>query len=77
MIQMKLPVIPGQKLVKVLNKQGFEIAGRKGSHVRLKKKTANKTLVTIVPMHKKLDAGTLLGILRQCEITKEEFLEML
>lgn len=74
---MKLPIISGQKLVKLLNKQGFEIAGRKGSHVRLKKKTANKTLVTVVPMHRKLDAGTLLGILKQCEISKEEFTEML
>jgi len=74
---MKLPIISGKKLINLLNKQSFEIVGRKGSHVRLKKKTPNKTLVTIVPMHKKLDAGTLLGILKQCEITKEELLEML
>ena len=74
---MKLPIISGQKLVKLLNKKGFEIVGRKGSHVRLKKKTPAKALVTIVPMHKKLDAGTLLGILKQLEITKEEFIKSL
>jgi predicted RNA binding protein YcfA (HicA-like mRNA interferase family) len=50
---MKLPIISGQKLIKLLDKKGFEIAGRKGSHVRLKKKTSSKTLVTIVPLHKK------------------------
>ena len=43
----------------------------------MKKKTTEKTLVTTVPLHKKLDPGTLLGILKQCEITKEEFTENL
>ena len=60
------------QLIKFLSKQGFEIVGRKGSHVRLKKKTADKALVTVVPLHKRLDAGTLLAILRQCEIEKEK-----
>ncbi|MFA4856023.1 MAG: type II toxin-antitoxin system HicA family toxin [archaeon] len=70
---MKLPIISGKSLIKFLSKQGFEIAGRKGSHVRLKKKTQGKALVTVVPLHKRLDPGTLLAILRQCEISKEEF----
>ncbi len=69
---MKLPIISGMRLIKFLSKQGFEIVGRKGSHVRLKKKTADKALVTVVPLHKRLDAGTLLAILRQCEIEKEK-----
>lgn len=72
---MKLPIISGKQLIKFLNKQGFEAVGRKGSHVRLKKKAEGKTLVTVVPMHKRLDPGTLLAILRQSEISKEEFAE--
>jgi predicted RNA binding protein YcfA (HicA-like mRNA interferase family) len=76
MIAMKLPVVSGKELIKFLSKQGFEIVGRKGSHVRMKKKTQNKTLVTVVPLHKRLDPGTLLAILRQCEIQKEEVLNI-
>jgi len=72
---MKLPIVSGKQLIKFLNKQGFEIVGKKGSHVRMKKKTPKKILVTTVPMHKKLDIGTLLGILKQCEINKDKFME--
>ncbi len=74
---MKLPVISGKKLIKFLNKNGFEVVGRKGSHVRMKKKTLGKALVTVVPLHKRLDPGTLLEILKQCEIPKEKAMEKL
>lgn len=69
---MRLPVISGKALVKFLAKKGFEVVGQKGSHVRLKKKTSDKTLVTVVPLHKKLDAGTLLAVLRQSELAREQ-----
>ena len=72
---MKLPVISGKQLVKFLNKEGFEVVRIKVSHVRLKKKSLEKVIVTVVPMHKRLDPGTLLGILRQCEISKEKMQE--
>ena len=39
----------------------------------MKKKNFDEVKVTIIPLHKKLDTGTLLAILRQCEIEKEEF----
>lgn len=69
----RLPIISGKRLVKILSNNGFEVVGRKGSHVRLKKKTKEKTLVTVVPLHKELDPGTLLAILKQCESSREEF----
>ena len=72
---MKLPVVSGKTVVKFLNRKGFEIVGRKGSHIRMNKKTPAETLVTVVPLHKKLDAGTLLGILKQCGVSKEEFMK--
>lgn len=70
---MKLPIISGKELLKILHRNGFDIVGRKGSHVRLKKRVSTKVLVTVVPMHDELDIGTLSGILRQCEISREEF----
>lgn len=74
---MKLPIISGRELVKFLNKEGFEIIGRKGSHVRMKKKTADKPLITVVPLHSRIDPGTLLAILRQCEISRERLIDNL
>lgn len=72
----KLPILSGEELVKLLVKQGFKKVGRKGSHIRLKKKSDDKTLITVVPMHKELARGTLLAILRQTEIEKEEFIKI-
>lgn len=77
LILMKLPIISGKELIKFLNKQGFEIIGRKGSHVRMKKKIAAKTLITVVPLHSRIDPGTLLAILRQCEISREKLIDNL
>jgi predicted RNA binding protein YcfA (HicA-like mRNA interferase family) len=36
------------------------------------KKKNGKTLVTIIPLHKKIDPGTLLDILRQTKLEKED-----
>ncbi|MGA3288648.1 MAG: type II toxin-antitoxin system HicA family toxin [Candidatus Bathyarchaeia archaeon] len=48
---MALPVISGRKVIKALTKAGFTVEGRKGSHVKLKKKETNKVLIVIVPGH--------------------------
>ncbi|MBT4192223.1 MAG: type II toxin-antitoxin system HicA family toxin [Candidatus Diapherotrites archaeon] len=68
---MKLPILSGKKLIKFLIKNGFYIEGQKGSHIKMKKKNG-KTLVTIIPLHKKIDPGTLLDILRQTKLEKED-----
>ena len=60
----KLPPVSGRQVVKALSKAGFEIVGRKGSHVRLKKKTLTKTYIVIVPMHPEIKRGTLRSIVR-------------
>ena len=73
----KLPPTSGRQVVKALSKAGFEIVGRKGSHVRLKKKTPNKTYIVIVPMHSEIKKGTLKSIIRQSGLSPEEFLKLL
>ncbi len=37
----KLKPVSGLKIIKALGKAGFQVVGRKGSHVRLKKKTSD------------------------------------
>ncbi|KPJ64463.1 hypothetical protein AMJ44_12785 [candidate division WOR-1 bacterium DG_54_3] len=73
----KLPDISGSRLVRILEKCGFHRVRQKGSHLSLEKITKNKTYRTIVPLHRSLAKGTLLDILRQCGIKREEFLKML
>ena len=74
---MALPIVSGRKVIKVLTRAGFEVVGRKGSHVRLKKKVGDKVLIVIVPDHRELARGTLRAILRQANMTRESFLELL
>ncbi|MDO8733820.1 MAG: type II toxin-antitoxin system HicA family toxin [Elusimicrobiota bacterium] len=65
----KLPVISGKDLIKILTKSGFEVVRRKGSHVSLQKEKYR----TVVPLHNELAKGTLLAILRQCGMSRNEF----
>ncbi len=77
---MKLPIVSGKEVHAVLLKHGFEVKRQKGSHVTLYKKTSQgKGLYVTVPLHSKPDLlpATLLSILRQAEITKEEFIQLL
>ncbi len=64
----RLPVLSGEELIKVLQKAGFKILRQKGSHVSLQK----DNFKTVVPLHSELAKGTLLGILKQCGLSKEE-----
>lgn len=73
----RLPVLSGQEVLKALSKAGFVVEGQKGSHVKVKKRLADRVIVTTVPMHRALDVGTLLGILKQAEITRDQLFELL
>ena len=64
----RLPVLSGDELIRLLKKAGFEVVRRKGSHVSLRRETYE----TVVPRHGELARGTLLGILKQCGLTREE-----
>jgi len=68
----KLPVISGMELIKILQKHGFSIVGQKGSHVRLKKITIDAIYITVVPLHDVIAPGTLLSILKQSGLEKDD-----
>jgi predicted RNA binding protein YcfA (HicA-like mRNA interferase family) len=70
-----LPVISGQKCVKVLMKIGFIFDSQKGSHIILIRPQP-KTRLSI-PNHKELDRGTLRAIIRQAGLTVDQFIDLL
>jgi len=74
---MKLPVLSGRDAIKILSKQGFKVSRQKGSHVILVKETKDGKKGVVVPNHKEIDKGTLLEIIRQSGMTKEEFLKLI
>lgn len=70
----KLPVIRPVQAISALEKAGFIRARQKGSHVQMKK----GSLLVTVPMHSgDLDRTTLRSILRQANLTEEEFMNNL
>jgi predicted RNA binding protein YcfA (HicA-like mRNA interferase family) len=64
----KLPVLSGKELISLLQKAGFQVVRQKGSHVSLSKAKFR----TIVPLHDELAKGTLLAILRQTGLSKDD-----
>ncbi|PIN84773.1 MAG: hypothetical protein COV47_05735 [Candidatus Diapherotrites archaeon CG11_big_fil_rev_8_21_14_0_20_37_9] len=67
---MKLPVISGSKLIKILLKKGYYIRGQKGSHVHLRH--PEKMPVT-VPNHKIISRKTLASIIKATGLTEKDF----
>jgi predicted RNA binding protein YcfA (HicA-like mRNA interferase family) len=72
----KLPRIDGKTVVGALVKAGFEVARIKGSHHFLRHADGR---VTVVPVHsgETVGPGLLSKILNDCDLTREEFEEIL
>ncbi len=73
----KLPRLSGKEVIKALSRTGFVIMRQKGSHVIMKKHISGGEIATVVPNHKEVDKGTLLEIIRQAKLTREEFMDLL
>ena len=70
----KYPVLPPNKIIKVMRKLGFYKISQKGSHAKYKNDKTEK--IFIIPMHYEIAKGTLKSILEQANIELEEFLEI-
>jgi predicted RNA binding protein YcfA (HicA-like mRNA interferase family) len=72
----RLPTLNTRKLVQALERAGFVVDRQRGSHLVLKHPVKNQT--TCVPKHSKDLKRTLLKlILKQAELTEEEFQKLL
>ena len=74
---MKLPRLSGREVIKILSKQGFKVARQKGSHIILVRESDAGKKAVVVPNHKEVDKGTLLEIIRQSGLTRNEFLKLI
>jgi predicted RNA binding protein YcfA (HicA-like mRNA interferase family) len=71
----KLPRLSGRDAVRALEKIGFQIKRQHGSHIILRRD--NPFAQTVVPDHKELDRGTLRAILRQIDLSVDEFCSLI
>lgn len=73
----KMPRISSREAIQALERLGFEQVRQTGSHVVMKKETEEGKVGCVVPVHRELKVGTLSGILKQAQVTVEEFIESL
>lgn len=73
----KLPRVNCEQLVRALKRAGFVERRQRGSHLHLRRESDGKRVT--VPIHKgrTVPIGTLRSILRDADITVEEFRELL
>jgi predicted RNA binding protein YcfA (HicA-like mRNA interferase family) len=66
-------VLSWREVLKTLQKAGFRLARQKGSYLYLVK----DQIVVPVPRHEEIKRGTLMAIIVEAGLTKEEFLILL
>lgn len=58
----------GADVVTIFERFGFEVVSQRGSHIKLRRVTADRGKQTlVVPNHREIDTGTCRAILRQAE----------
>ena len=72
----KLPRLTGQQVIAALKNGGFDVLRVKGSHHFLTHSDGRRT---VVPVHRgeTIGPGLMLKILRDCELDREAFLNLL
>lgn len=71
-----LPSLSGRKFIKALRKAGFDVIRVKGSHHFLHHSDGR---ATVIPVHgsENIGIGLFHKILKDCELTTDEFLNLL
>jgi len=70
-----LPRMSGREVVAALSRAGYHLKRHHGSHMILRRDDPFSQLV--VPDHKELDRGTLRAIIRQVNLSVDEFTKLM
>ena len=70
----RLPVLSGREIIKALAKVGFVPVRQKGSHVFLRHLDGRRT---VVPLHEEVNKSTIMDIIQQTKLTRQEFLKLI
>jgi predicted RNA binding protein YcfA (HicA-like mRNA interferase family) len=73
----KIPSLAYDRIVRVLQRDGWVVVRQRGSHIRLQKNAASETLKLTIPAHRPVKRSTLSHILKQARLTVDEFLRLI
>ena len=63
-----------EQILKTLQKRGFVFVSQKGSHVKLRRYGVQTLMVVVPAGRKEMPRGTFHSILRQSQLSEEDFL---
>ncbi|MBI4287748.1 MAG: type II toxin-antitoxin system HicA family toxin [Chloroflexi bacterium] len=73
----KLPIVSGRETVAAMEKAGYVIVRQRGSHIRLRHTSDGARKPLTVPAHKQIKQGLLRKIIKDANLTVEEFSKLL
>jgi predicted RNA binding protein YcfA (HicA-like mRNA interferase family) len=73
----KVPSVPFEIVISVLKRSGWVVVRQRGSHIRLQKHTMEETLKITIPAHRPIKRSTLAHILKQAQMTVDDFVELM
>jgi predicted RNA binding protein YcfA (HicA-like mRNA interferase family) len=72
----EIPSLSYRRVINSLQRAGFIVVRQKGSHIRLQKRTREKILKLTVPAHTPIKKTTLAKIIKDANLSVEEFNEL-
>jgi predicted RNA binding protein YcfA (HicA-like mRNA interferase family) len=69
----RLKVLSGRDVCRILERHRFAEVRRRGSHVVMQRRTDTGTTTVPVPDHTEIKTGTLMSIIRQSRIPRDQF----
>ena len=72
----QIPSLSYRQVINALQRAGFVVVRRRGSHIRLQKRTKEKTIKLTVPAHSPIKKTTLAKIIKDADLSLDEFIEL-
>jgi predicted RNA binding protein YcfA (HicA-like mRNA interferase family) len=66
-----------KRVVRALERAGFQVVRQRGSHIRMEKRLGEKRIIVIVPAHTPIKRSTLAHILKEAQLSLEDFLDLI
>jgi predicted RNA binding protein YcfA (HicA-like mRNA interferase family) len=73
----RLPVVSADEAIRVFEGIGYRVVRQRGSHVRLRDEQDEKHQPLTIPDHKTLKPEFLRRLIRDANLTVDEFIELL
>jgi predicted RNA binding protein YcfA (HicA-like mRNA interferase family) len=73
----KVPSVNYDRIVAALRRLGYVQVRQRGSHIRMERALVDRTIRITIPAHRPIKRSTLSHILRQAEVSLDDFLAAL